>query len=193
MFTVVPGGGNVPSEAHSIPHQVDNPVHNGRLRQMKRTMTDAPDQTRELWTAVLSQLSSDDRITPQLHGFINLVEPKGVLAGTLYLEVPNEPEALVVNYYLKADATGAAKITVKDPGGRMLREIEGPAKRGLNRALVPLAGGGGGRGGGGAAGGGRGRGGTPTPPLAIGDYTVTIDVAGQTLTKPARVRERIGR
>ena len=57
---------------------------------MKRTMTDAPDQTRELWTAVLSQLSSDDRITPQLHGFINLVEPKGVLAGTLYLEVPNE-------------------------------------------------------------------------------------------------------
>ena len=53
-------------------------------------MTDAPDPTRELWTAVLSQLSSDDRITPQLHGFINLVEPKGVLAGTLYLEVPNE-------------------------------------------------------------------------------------------------------
>ncbi len=44
-----------------------------------RTMTDAPDQTRELWSSVLSQLSTDDRITPQLHGFINLVEPKGVL------------------------------------------------------------------------------------------------------------------
>jgi len=33
---------------------------------------------------------SDERITPQLLGFISLVEPKGVMAGTLYLEVPNE-------------------------------------------------------------------------------------------------------
>ena len=56
----------------------------------KGTMSDSPDPTRELWASVLGQLGSDDRITPQLHGFINLVEPKGVLAGTLYLEVPNE-------------------------------------------------------------------------------------------------------
>ena len=48
------------------------------------------DPTRELWTAVLTQLGADERITPQLHGFVNLVEPKGVLAGVLYLEVPNE-------------------------------------------------------------------------------------------------------
>ncbi|MFC5502260.1 chromosomal replication initiator protein DnaA [Lysinimonas soli] len=53
-------------------------------------MTDIPDPTRELWGSVLTLLGSDDRITPQLQGFINLVEPKGVLAGTLYLEVPNE-------------------------------------------------------------------------------------------------------
>ena len=53
-------------------------------------MTDTPDPTRELWDSVVGQLNSDDRITPQLHGFINLVEPKGVLGGTLYLEVPND-------------------------------------------------------------------------------------------------------
>ncbi len=53
-------------------------------------MTDTPDPTRDLWDSVVSQLNSDDRITPQLHGFINLVEPKGVLGGTLYLEVPND-------------------------------------------------------------------------------------------------------
>ena len=29
---------------------------------------------------------SDERITPQLLGFISLVEPKGVMAGTLYLD-----------------------------------------------------------------------------------------------------------
>jgi hypothetical protein len=86
---------------------------------------------------------------------------------------------------LKADAPAAAKITVKDPAGRVLREAEGPAKLGLNRALVNLAGGGG-------RGGSRGRGGAPpVAPLAIGDYTVTVDVASQSLTKPARVRPRL--
>jgi chromosomal replication initiator protein len=53
-------------------------------------MAEVPDSTRDIWAAVLSQLTTDDRITPQLHGFISLVEPKGVMAGTLYLEVPNE-------------------------------------------------------------------------------------------------------
>ncbi|MDQ1530433.1 MAG: chromosomal replication initiator protein [Microbacteriaceae bacterium] len=27
---------------------------------------------------------------PQLHGFMNLVEPKGIMAGVIYLEVPND-------------------------------------------------------------------------------------------------------
>jgi photosystem II stability/assembly factor-like uncharacterized protein len=113
------------------------------------------------------------------------------LFGDKYLEVPNEPEALVINYYLKADAPAAAKITVKDPSGKVLREVEGAAKAGLNRALVNLAGGGGRGFGGGGAGGGRGRGGAPAAaPLTAGDYTVTVDVAGQSLTKPARVRPR---
>jgi chromosomal replication initiator protein len=53
-------------------------------------MSDTPDSTKGIWQSVLSRLTSDDRITPQLLGFINLVEPKGVMAGTLYLEVPNE-------------------------------------------------------------------------------------------------------
>ncbi len=53
-------------------------------------MSELPDSTREIWQSVLSRLTSDDRITPQLMGFISLVEPKGVMAGTLYLEVPNE-------------------------------------------------------------------------------------------------------
>jgi hypothetical protein len=110
------------------------------------------------------------------------------LFGDKYIEVPNEPEALVINYFLKTDAPAAAKITVKDPSGKVVREAEGPAKAGLNRAPVSLAGGGG-RGG---PGGGRGRGGAPAVvPLAVGDYTVTVDVAGQSLTKPARVRPRI--
>lgn len=44
----------------------------------------------DLWQAVKSHLTTDSRITPQLWGFLDLVEPRGVMAGVFYLEVPNE-------------------------------------------------------------------------------------------------------
>ncbi|MBX3094606.1 MAG: chromosomal replication initiator protein DnaA [Cryobacterium sp.] len=53
-------------------------------------MAENADETQQLWTTVLDTLRSDARITPQLEGFLALVEPKGVMAGTLYLEVPND-------------------------------------------------------------------------------------------------------
>ncbi|MER3394790.1 MAG: chromosomal replication initiator protein DnaA, partial [Microcella pacifica] len=53
-------------------------------------MTDDTESPQELWNSVRTALTTDERITPQLHGFINLVEPRGIMAGTLYLEVPNE-------------------------------------------------------------------------------------------------------
>ncbi|MFM6939676.1 MAG: DnaA ATPase domain-containing protein, partial [Rhodoluna sp.] len=43
-----------------------------------------------LWHTLVNRLNLDERMTPQLLGYINLVEPKGVLGETLYLEVPNE-------------------------------------------------------------------------------------------------------
>ena len=67
---------------------MDNPVNNPE--QLRANMTVPVDPTQGIWQSVLTQLTADDRITPQLHGFISLVEPRGVMAGTLYLEVPNE-------------------------------------------------------------------------------------------------------
>ena len=49
---------------------------------------DVPDIS--IWAAVLDALSDDERITPQLYGFLNLAVPQGVMAGTLYLDVPND-------------------------------------------------------------------------------------------------------
>ncbi|MEJ1154246.1 chromosomal replication initiator protein DnaA [Microbacterium sp. Mu-86] len=43
-----------------------------------------------VWSAVLDVLASDDRITPQLQGFLSLAVPQGVMGGTLYLDVPND-------------------------------------------------------------------------------------------------------
>ena len=100
--------------------------------------------------------------------------------------MPNEPEAITINYYLKADAAGTVPITVTDASGAVVRRFDGPGRRGLNRVQWPL-GAGGGRGGGGAGRGGAG----PAAPLPVGDYTVTLEVAGEKLTKPAKIRERI--
>jgi chromosomal replication initiator protein len=44
----------------------------------------------DLWQELVVKLNNDDRLTPQLQGFMSLVEPKGILGETLYLEVPNE-------------------------------------------------------------------------------------------------------
>ncbi|THG29462.1 chromosomal replication initiator protein DnaA [Naasia lichenicola] len=53
-------------------------------------MAEDAGRTREIWQSVLDALTSDERITPQLSGFLALVVPKGVMGGTLYLEVPND-------------------------------------------------------------------------------------------------------
>ncbi len=53
-------------------------------------MTDGTDEVQPIWRSILASLRADQRVTPQLEGFLSLVEPKGVMAGTLYLEVPND-------------------------------------------------------------------------------------------------------
>jgi chromosomal replication initiator protein len=44
----------------------------------------------DAWSRIRAALAADSRVGPQLNGFISLVEPKGVMAGVLYLEVPND-------------------------------------------------------------------------------------------------------
>jgi chromosomal replication initiator protein len=51
-------------------------------------MLDVPDVP--IWRLVLAELESDDRITPQLEGFLNLAVAQGVMGGALYLDVPND-------------------------------------------------------------------------------------------------------
>jgi chromosomal replication initiator protein len=44
----------------------------------------------QLWLSLASRVNSDERMTPALAGFLPLVEPKGIIEQTLYLEVPND-------------------------------------------------------------------------------------------------------
>jgi chromosomal replication initiator protein len=50
-----------------------------------------------VWGKVLDELLRDDRVTPQLHGFLSLAVPQGVMSGTLYVDVPNDLTAAQIN------------------------------------------------------------------------------------------------
>jgi len=43
-----------------------------------------------LWSTIVARLAEDERVTPQLTGFLAMVQPRGVMGGIIYLEVPNE-------------------------------------------------------------------------------------------------------
>nr|MBA3950050.1 hypothetical protein [Acidobacteriota bacterium] len=105
------------------------------------------------------------------------------LFGDKYIAVPNEPDALVINYLLREKAIAPAKITVTDTAGKTLATFDGPSEAGFNRALWnmrPTP----------PSSPGQRRFGT-APPLPPGDYRITIDVAGQTVTKVGTIRSRI--
>jgi chromosomal replication initiator protein len=64
-------------------------------------MADGETPIDQTWQSVLTSLESDASITPMLYGFLNLVEPKGIAAGTFYLEVPNEFTASMLNQRMR--------------------------------------------------------------------------------------------
>jgi chromosomal replication initiator protein len=68
-------------------------------------MTEQP--ISDTWATVLDRLSDDDAITPMLQGFLNLVEPKGIAAGTFYLEVPNDFTASMLNQRMRVSLLSA--------------------------------------------------------------------------------------
>ena len=66
----------------------------------------APDpRTGQLWSSVLATLEGDARIPPSLRGFLDLVEPQGVMGSVLYLEVPNDLTRDMLEQRLRAPIT----------------------------------------------------------------------------------------
>jgi len=54
-----------------------------------------------IWAQVLDLLDQDDRVTPQLQGFLSLAVPAGVMGATIYLDVPNDLTAAQINKRLR--------------------------------------------------------------------------------------------
>ncbi len=57
------------------------------------------------------------------------------LYGDRVLSTPNESNAIVINYYLRNKIKKNVKITITDPYGQELAELEGPANTGINTLL----------------------------------------------------------
>jgi photosystem II stability/assembly factor-like uncharacterized protein len=106
------------------------------------------------------------------------------LFGNAYIEIPNEPEAVVIAYYLAAKDEKGARVSITDIRGEPVAQLKGPSEAGVNRVLWNMRGGAAatGRGGPGGRGGG--------PALPPGEYRVSVEVGGQQLSGIARIRER---
>jgi photosystem II stability/assembly factor-like uncharacterized protein len=78
--------------------------------------------------------------------------------GHKWFAAPNPPAGAVINYYLKAKASGPVKVSVTDSTGKVVREITAPNAAGLNRVVWDLRyGAPGGQGGSGSGSGGGGQ------------------------------------
>jgi hypothetical protein len=149
---------------------------------------------RELTNDVLSRPAFLFDIKPAARYDFGTQGMNYALGGDKYLRVPNEPEGIAVTYSLAAN--DSVHVTVTDSAGTVARQVSASGHRGVNHLVIPFGNfGGRGRFGGGAAGGGRGRGGAQPAnvgsAIVSGRYTVTLEAAGQRLTKPAVVRDRI--
>ena len=104
------------------------------------------------------------------------------LYGDAFIEVPNEPEALVITYLLRDKAEGEAQVTITDVAGQTVATLKGPVERGVNRVLWNMRrAGGGGRGGGGGGG----------ALLPAGDYRVTVAIGALQQSAVGRIRDRV--
>jgi photosystem II stability/assembly factor-like uncharacterized protein len=111
------------------------------------------------------------------------------LFGNKHLVTPNEPNGVVINYYLRNAGSGKAVITITDPLGEEYAVIEGTTNAGMNTAFWDMSRKAEPRPEGGSA--------RRTRPQAVqwaspGDYLIRLEIGGQTLTQKARIKEPTG-
>ena len=147
---------------------------------------------RGVWITDITPLQEMKGTEPADDAYLFDIEPRtqriygGVgnyqLLGDSHLFTPNEPNAIVINYYLRSKASGPVRITLADLSGQVLAELKGGGEAGINSVEWNMRGRAAG-----ARGGGMG-GGLVEP----GEYRVTLESDGKKLTKKAVIRYRQG-
>ena len=149
----------------------------------------------ELTPAVLAKDAHLFSIKPSVQRIIWSFGANDYLFGQRHLQTPNEPNGMLIRYYLKSAAAGRAAIVVTDQTNQEVARLDGTASAGINTVVWNMRRGEG-RAGGSGRGAGRGggaRGGAGLDQLApIGDYTITLTVGTTTLTGTGRVAKTQG-
>lgn len=92
------------------------------------------------------------------------------LYGDRHIRTPNEPEGVVLTYYLQNDTSMTPRLRIEDRDGKQVRVVEGPGKAGIDTVVWDLRDG-------------------EKRLVKPGDYRVILEAAGQSLTRPVRVLE----
>ena len=139
----------------------------------------------ELKASVLDQDVYLFEIKPQVQRVAGVGGSNYQLLGDSHLLTPNEPNAVVIYYYLKEKTTGKVNIRVTDPYGKLLRELAGKGEAGMNSVSwdmrLPRAQGQ-------TPGFGGGGGGMVDP----GEYVVILELGDKKFTKKAEIPKRMG-
>jgi photosystem II stability/assembly factor-like uncharacterized protein len=139
----------------------------------------------ELKVNVLEQDVYLFEIKPQVQRIAGVGGSNYQLLGDSHLMTPNEPNAVVINYYLKEKTAGKVNIRVTDPYGKLLRELTGKGEAGMNSVSwdmrLPRTQG--------QTPGFGGFGGGMVDP---GEYVVTLELGDKKFTKKAVIPKRMG-
>ena len=97
-----------------------------------------------LWRSLVDTLRADTRLSPQLLGFLPLVEAKGILGETLYLEVPNEFTRNMIEREMRANIQDAmlAQLSIAELAGERSPSnfavvVNPEIEENFTRSLVP--------------------------------------------------------
>jgi hypothetical protein len=112
--------------------------------------------------------------------------------GQSKLQTPNEPNGMAIRYYLKVPSVGQADVAIADAAGHEVARLAGSTTAGINTVVwnTRVA----------SAGRGRGAGQAPAAPgstvldqlMPLGEYVVTLSVAGRTQTARATIAKTQG-
>jgi hypothetical protein len=106
------------------------------------------------------------------------------LNGQKYIQTPNGELGMAIRYYLREGVSGPARITVTDAGGQVVADLVGESNAGIHTVVWSTRRGG-------EFDRGRGVGtqrlGIEDLWVPLGQYTVTLEVGGRTLTRTASI------
>ena len=139
-------------------------------------------------------------VEPTVQRVIRQFAANDYLFGQRNTQTPNEPNGMVIRYYLKNKGNAKANVVISDARGQQVARLTGETAAGVNTVVWSTRDrgdqgrGAGGRGAGGGGGGRQaGPGMNPLDQWApLGDYVVTLEIGGKTFTQKAQITKMQG-